>query len=219
MATVIENMTGVQIKSPFFSDLKTLELFPDISKSGTSSKRNRVALLYGTNGSGKSTLAQGFREYAGSTIPRTVDVVPMAGANQIKLTLGGKPERIHVFDESYISDNIKLQRDGLGSIILFGHQVQIEKRVEEIETDISSVASKIQKQEEACNKYVDTNNVASPSYWLTRIIRTLQRSGGWAETDGIQIKKHQIKARVRLGDLDSWLQRDPKMMLRRSLND
>ena len=102
----------------------------------------------------------------------------MAGANQIKLTPGGKPERIHVFDESYISDNIKLQRDGLGSIILFGHQVQIEKRVEEIETDISSVASKIQKQEEACNKYVDTNNVASPSYWLTRIIRTLQRSGG-----------------------------------------
>ena len=207
MATVIENMTGVQIKSPFFSDLKTLELFPDISKSGTSSKRNRVALLYGTNGSGKSTLAQGFREYAGSTIPRTVDVVPMAGANQIKLTPGGKPERIHVFDESYISDNIKLQRDGLGSIILFGHQVQIEKRVEEIETDISSVASKIQKQEEACNKYVDTNNVASPSYWLTRIIRTLQRSGGWAETDGIQIKKHQIKARVtesevrRLGQL------------------
>ena len=41
MATVIENMTGVQIKSPFFSDLKTLELFPDISKSGTSAMRNR----------------------------------------------------------------------------------------------------------------------------------------------------------------------------------
>ena len=34
MATVIENMTGVQIKSPFFSDLKTLELFPDIQKVG-----------------------------------------------------------------------------------------------------------------------------------------------------------------------------------------
>ena len=56
MATVIESMTGVRINSPFFRDPVTLELFPDISKNGTSPKRNRVALLYGTNGSGKSTL-------------------------------------------------------------------------------------------------------------------------------------------------------------------
>lgn len=80
---------------------------------------------------------------------------------------------------------------------MFGHQVQIEKRVEEIETDISSVASKIQKQEEACNKYVDTNNVASPSYWLTRIIRTLQRSGGRLGRDRWHSnKKAPNKARV-----------------------
>ena len=52
MATVIESMTGVRINSPFFSDPATLELFPDISKNGTSPKRNRVALVYGTNGSG-----------------------------------------------------------------------------------------------------------------------------------------------------------------------
>ena len=207
MATVIESMTGVRINSPFFRDPVTLELFPDISKNGTSPKRNRVALLYGTNGSGKSTLAQGFREYAESKIPRTVDVVPLSGANQIKITPNGKSERIYVFDEAYISDNIKLQRDGLGSIVLFGHQVQIEKRIKEIETDLLSIAGKIEKQEETCSKYIGSTNIASPAYWSTRIIKTLQSSGGWAETDGIRIKKHQIKTRVtetevkRLGQL------------------
>ena len=42
MATLIESMTGVCIKSPFFNDPKTLELFPDISKNGTASKRNKT---------------------------------------------------------------------------------------------------------------------------------------------------------------------------------
>lgn len=146
MATVIDSMTGICVKSPFFSDSATLELFPDISKNGTSSKRNRVALVYGTNGSGKSTLARGFREYAESIIPRTVDVVPMSGTNRIKITSNGKPERIRVFDETYISDNIKLQQDGLGSIVLFGHQVQIENRIKEIESNLLSIAEKIEQQ-------------------------------------------------------------------------
>lgn len=207
MATVIESMTGVRIKSPFFGDSKTLELFPDISKKGTSPKRNRVALLYGTNGSGKSTLAQGFREYTESTIPRTVELVPLSGANQLHLSPNGRPERIFVFDETYISNNIKLQQDGLGSIVLFGHQVEIEQRIKNIEADLQNLAGKIETQEDSCKKYLDDTNLVSPGYWLARITRTLQRSGGWAETDGIRIKKHQIKSKVteneirRLGQL------------------
>ena len=207
MATVIESMTGVLIKSPFFGDSKTLELFPDISKNGTSPKRNRVALLYGTNGSGKSTLAQGFREYTESTIPRTVELVPLSGTNRLHISPNGRPERIFVFDETYISNNIKLQQDGLGSIVLFGHQVEIEQRIKSIETNLQDLAGKIETQEDSCKKYVDDTNLVSPGYWLARITRTLQRSGGWAETDGIRIKKHQIKSKVteteirRLGQL------------------
>ena len=196
MATVIDSMTGVRIQSPFFSDPKTLELFPGISQNGTSTKRNRVALLYGANGSGKSTLAQGFREYAESTNPRTVNVVPLSGTNQLHLSPKGRPERIFVFDEAYISNNIKLQQDGLGSIVLFGHQVEIEDRIKKIEADLSLLEDEIGKQDEVCKKYSYTTNVASPAYWSGRITKTLQNSGGWAETDGIRIKKHQIKSRV-----------------------
>lgn len=131
----------------------------------------------------------------------------MSGTNRIKITSNGKPERIRVFDETYISDNIKLQQDGLGSIVLFGHQVQIENRIKEIESNLLSIAEKIEQQKKTCSNYTDTGNMASPAYWLARITKTLQSVGGWAETDGIRIKKHQIKTRVtdtevkRLGQL------------------
>lgn len=196
MATVIESMTGVCIKSPFFNSPKILEFFPDISQNGTSPKRNRVALMYGTNGSGKSTLAQGFREYAESTTPRSIDVIPLSGTDKIKPASNWETERIQVFDETYITNNVKFHRDGLGSIVLFGRQVQIEKRINEIETNLFSLANKIEKQEEVCQKYLSATDVASPAYWSSRMIKTLQRPNGWAETDGIQIKKHQIKTRV-----------------------
>jgi len=207
MATVIKSMTGILIQSPFFSDPKGLEIFPDISQNGTSPKRNRVALLYGTNGSGKSTIAQGFREYAESIIPRTVEIIPLSGTNQMKRTTDGKSDRIHVFDETYISNNIKLQRDGLGSIVLFGRQIQIEKRIKEIDAGLLTLVHEIERQDEVCKKYVGTTSVDSPAYWSARITKILQGSGGWAETDGIRIKKHQIKSRVteaeirRLGQL------------------
>ena len=187
MATLIESMTGVCIKSPFFGDQKTLELFLGISNNGTKSKRNRVSLLYGTNGSGKSTLAQGFREYAESTLPRTVDLIPLSGASPINLSPDGKAARIHIFDETYISNNVKLQRDGLGSIVLFGHQIQIEKRMDEIDTELSILAPKIEKQEKTCQAYLVATNVASPAYWSSRIVKTLQRPSGWAETDGVSL--------------------------------
>lgn len=99
MATVIESMTGVRINSPFFSDPATLELFPDISKNGTSPKRNRVALVYGTNGSGKSTLAQGFREYektnsTSNPISPEISVIriPYDILSTVKIQLAKKPQ-------------------------------------------------------------------------------------------------------------------------------
>jgi tRNA A37 threonylcarbamoyladenosine biosynthesis protein TsaE len=57
MASLVEQMTGVTISSPYFPNVTSLELFPKHPKPP---KNNRVALLYGKNGSGKSTIAQGF---------------------------------------------------------------------------------------------------------------------------------------------------------------
>lgn len=121
MSTTIDSMTGIVIKSPFFDGPSALELFPthpNVLKNPNAPQKNRVALLYGANGSGKSTIAQGFREYQGSVSPRTVELSPSVGTAIIKMSPGMKMEKIFVFDEEYISQNIKVQENGLGTIVL-----------------------------------------------------------------------------------------------------
>lgn len=200
VSSAIESMTGVIIKSPFFEQPTTLEFFPIHSKAST--KQNRVALLYGANGSGKSTIAQGFREYIDSVIPRSVDLTPIAGSSKIKITPSAKPEKLFVFDETYITSNIKLREDGLGSIVLFGPQVKLDREIEENEEAVKKVRREISEQSETYNQFLDSRNLASPKYWLDLITKKLQEDGGWAENDGIRIKKHQIKTRVTSSEIE-----------------
>lgn len=54
MSTAIENLTGIQISSEYFTNCPELKLFPPHKKQG---KYNRIALVYGRNGSGKSTIS------------------------------------------------------------------------------------------------------------------------------------------------------------------
>lgn len=205
MPTTIDSMTGIVIKSPFFDTPSSLELFPihpSVLKNPNAPQKNRVALVYGANGSGKSTIAQGFREYAESTTPRTVDLSPAVGTAAIKMSPGMKAEKFFVFDEEYISRNIKVQGSGLGTIVLFGKQIELDKRLEELEIQISRTQMDIDSKNEFIKQYNSSNNVIAPEYWQSLIIRKLQADGGWAETSGIRIKKNQIKARVTDAEVD-----------------
>lgn len=210
MQTTIDSMTGIMIKSPFFDTASSLELFPihpKVRANPCAPQKNRVALLYGANGSGKSTIAQGFREYASSIVPRTVELCPMAESALIKITAGMQTEKFFVFDEEYVSRNIKVQGGGLGTIVLFGEQIELEKRLEELAEQITSVEADIDTQNELIRQFDASGSITSPEYWRNQAIKKLQAAGGWAETSGIRIKKNQIKARVtdaevnRLGSL------------------
>lgn len=205
MPTTIDSMTGIVIKSPFFDAPSLLELFPthpNVLKNPNAPQKNRVALLYGANGSGKSTIAQGFREYSESTTPRTVDLGLSIGTAAIKMSPGMKNEKVFVFDEEYISKNVKVQGSGLGTIVLFGKQIELEKQIEDLERQISQTQIDIDSKSESIKQYDLANNVIAPEYWQNLIIRKLQATGGWAETSGIRIKKRQIKARVTDAEVD-----------------
>lgn len=83
--TTIDNMTGVSMRCDWlFNSTKVLEFFPT---HGNQAKKNRIALVYGKNESGKSTVAQGFREYIASTIPRTIELLPLANGSHMYLTI------------------------------------------------------------------------------------------------------------------------------------
>ena len=205
MSTTIDSMTGIVIKSPFFDTSSLLELFPthpSVVKNPNAPQKNRVALVYGANGSGKSTIARGFREYAELTVPRTVDMNPTVGTAVIKMSPEMKMEKFFIFDEEYISRNIKVQGSGLGTIVLFGKQIELEKRLEELEAQIAQTQIDIGSKSELIKQFNSATNVLAPGYWQNIIIRKLQVAGGWAETSGIRIKKNQIKTRVTDAEID-----------------
>ena len=146
-----------------------------------------------------------------STTPKTVDLIPVVGTDIIKMSPGLKAEKFFVFDETYISQNIRVQESGLGTIVLFGKQVELEKQLEELEKQIVQVQTDIDSKSEFIQQYKSATNVVAPEYWQSLIIKKLQVAGGWAETSGIRIKKNQIKTRVTETEVDRLGKLKPRM--------
>lgn len=192
MSTAIENLTGIQISSEYFTNKPNLKLFPPNAKQG---KINRVALVYGRNGSGKSTISQGFYEYANSINPKNVELNLLTGDNYLKISSNDKPNKVFVFNENYVDKNVKIKTGGLDTIILLGKQVGLEEEILEVEESINDILSKLEHKKTLYSKYEDQKDVASPDYWLLSIKKDLQTKG-WAENLGIKINGNSTKARV-----------------------
>lgn len=170
MPSVIESMTGINIKSDYFRTAPTFELFPP---------RHRVALLYGKNGSGKTTVAQGFREYIEPVTPPKVELSPMANGTRIS-AVSGQAGKFFVFDEDYVSKRIRVKEDGLDAIVLFGEQIDLDKQISKAETDITEKQAEVELQEKECAKFTTTNDVNAPDYWKIKIRNELKKDTGWA---------------------------------------
>lgn len=184
-----DKLTGITIKSTFFGD-KKFELFPN------SPNKKRVALIYGANGSGKTTIAEGFREYTDFSDIRNIKISLLENDNIIDITPEERMEKIFVFDEEYINQNIKIQEKGLDTIVLFGKQIEIEKQIKEKEKKISEIQKQIEEKKKEKEKFENTLDINSPEYWFNEIKKKLQVENGWAETAGRKIKGKLISNKV-----------------------
>lgn len=183
MPSVIEEMTGINIKSDYFSTAPTLELF---------SKGIRTALIYGKNGCGKTTMAQGFREYISPVPPLMVELSPRANGSVIPVS-PGETGKFFVFDEDYVSTRIRVKEDGLSAIVLFGDQIDLEDQLNTLETEITTKKDELDRQANECATYQSAKSVKSPAYWVTEIKNELKKDTGWAG-NGAKIKnlRHNV---------------------------
>lgn len=169
MPSVIESMTGINIKSDFFTSAPTFELFPP---------RHRAALLYGKNGCGKTTVAQGFREYIVPVTPPKVELSPRV--NGARIPVPGQPGKFFVFDEDYVSKHVRVKEDGLDAIVLFGEQIDLEAQIEKAVDDIAAKQVEVDSQTTECTKYITATDVNAPDYWQAQIRNELRKDTGWA---------------------------------------
>ena len=178
---MLENISKIALTGKMFDIRTKFLLFP--------TPEDRVVLLYGKNGSGKSTIAQAFREYKdGQRDPHwPVDIEFLSNDDKhllLEKLMSDSTEpksKIFVFDENYVDRNLRIDASGLGSIVLLGKQVGIEKEIEEATQRRDSLAKDQTKQQAICEQYSNPKSSISPEFHFKAIKEIL--SQGWAERD------------------------------------
>ena len=152
----------------------------------------RLSLIYGANGSGKSTLSRAF-----SALSSPVD-------SDISVTaadINGNPlmfptiSPVAVFNEDYIDANVKIDDDGLGSIVLLGEHVELEAQIATAQQAIDSAAQELSVADSALAPFVQRSNVSSPEYHWESIKNILKGTSQWAKTDS-EIKGNRQNSAV-----------------------
>ena len=180
---MIEKVKGLSINGRCFSRKTSLAFFPN--------DNDRIAIVYGKNGSGKSTISDGFckiasgdcsEELSASLIDRDDKEIPLA------------PEsKIFVFNEKYIDENVKIDADGLGTIILLGSQVDLQADIDRYTALLELAQKEYMAAETAREAFEQKRNPLSPAYHLARIKKVLQDD--WAAKD-CEIKGNKVNSKV-----------------------
>ena len=180
---MIEKVKGLLINGRCFSKETVLPFFPG--------NNDRIAIVYGKNGSGKSTISDGFsqiasgessEELSASLIDRSDNVIDLAAES-----------KIFVFNEKYIDENVKIDADGLGTIILLGGQVDLQADIDYYTTLLATAQREYESAESALEAFGNKQNPLSPDFHLARIKKALQAN--WATTDAA-IKGNKINSKV-----------------------
>lgn len=125
---MIEKVKGILIKGRCFVQETPLSFFPG--------EDDRIAVVYGKNGSGKSTISDGFFHIASGNYSEDLSA-SLIDRSDNKIILDAE-SKIFVFNEKYIDKNIRIDADGLGTIILLGDQVDRQ-------ADIDNCTARLEK--------------------------------------------------------------------------
>lgn len=180
---MIKQIASLAVKGRCFTDEKVFCFFPKTDV--------RLSLVYGANGSGKSTISRAFQALTQETDSDIQARALDAGGNEIELA----SPAIAVFNEDYIDANVKIDDDGLGSIVLLGEQVELQTQIETAQAQVDKEKRKLDAQKNALAPYLVCANPLSPQYHWERIRSILRDSSQWAKRDS-QIKGNQIKSAV-----------------------
>lgn len=182
---MIEKIKGIRIKGRCFHTDTDLLFYQNLN--------DRISIVYGKNGSGKSTISEGIASISTNGIPSDL-TVSFIDANQQVVPLEGN-ESVFVFNEKYIDENVKIDDDGLGTIVLLGGQVDLQAEIDLQEEMVKGLSNEVEKTSIEFAKYQEKSNPLCPAYHQGRIATMLKRDGGWADIDS-KIKGNKIKTPV-----------------------
>lgn len=157
---MLKNLRSITIQGRCFKSKVTLELFKNSD--------DRVSLIYGRNGSGKSTISKGIKFAIDEREDKDIDV-KFIDSNAIEIPIEDIKNETHIFNEEYIDRNVRIDDDGLGTILLIGPQVAFQADIERHTILREEAKKKKDYLEKDLIKYQDSKNAASPEFYLDKI--------------------------------------------------
>lgn len=186
---MIESLSKIRIQGRCFSNSTDFIFF---NNDGTST----ISVVYGKNGSGKSTLATALQHIAqGNLSGDLTGQIFDKSNNDITEKLANK---IEVFNEDFVDNNIKIESSGLSTIVLFGEQVELQQQIENIQQNIKENESFCSSKETELARMNDKEDEKSVSYIFEKICDKLRSR--WAEEDRI-IRDGRKAASVNVGNI------------------
>ncbi len=144
---------------------------------------SRISLLYGRNGSGKSTISDAFESLKNNESVDFTAITPIPFENNT-FTEDDK-KNIYVFNEKFVDRNIKINEDGIGAIVMFGRQAELDNQIQEKKVLYDQKLAEIEADTSICNDYLDKKNTISPDYYWRKCESELKAENGWAKQDSI----------------------------------
>lgn len=178
---MFENFKTIKIKGGCFDSETELELF----------KKDALSVIYGRNGSGKTTIANCIGESAKSDEEKSVDFSVTSPAT-ISID---KKNSIFIFNEDFVREQVRVENDGIHTIVMLGEQVELDKQIAKKKEDLTKLEEELNQLNEIQKKYDDAKEYISPLYYFNQIRDALRTDGGWADIDR-DVKGHAVKSRI-----------------------
>ena len=191
---MLKDITTIKCQGAYFTTPTVFTFFDPLE--GNKIKTIKGALLYGRNGTGKSTIAKAFRKIKGEDIPSLDSVITLDDTSNVITISEEEKNRIYVFDEDFVDNNVRLQEDHLETIVMLGEAANLTAKIEEAEAKRDKAKSDYENKYAIYKKYLDYNNPQSPKYYFYRIGNALRGDDCWAGRDKL-IKGARQNTQVR----------------------
>lgn len=184
----ISKVCGIEVKGRIFSELTPLQLLGYRKKENE--YNSRVSLIYGENGSGKTTISRAFLQSSGKQ--QGLEKANFIDKNGFAIDLEEENSNVYVFNEEYITSNIRVKEESLNSIVILGEQKKVDDELNDmVEKEKKPLEERIQKQQRQLEMMNDSTNVNSDLYYIERIEQSLKGDDCWAGR-GREIKGQKI---------------------------
>ena len=172
---MLKDIRSIKIQGANFEDLTQLPLLSHGSNPA------KATLLYGRNGSGKSTIARAFRKVKG--VPtENIQTALMVDSQESEIFLTDEEKaHIFVFDEAFVNENVRVQEDGLGSIVMLGEQAGLAEQIESITKELRDAEEVRDRKKATLEEYNNPENEKSPWYYIGKMCSVLKQEHGWAD--------------------------------------